>query len=251
METDQPVQSARPVQPTDSQSPKEAKKKKRHIGLWIFLIVCILIILGVVVAFGATGAYNLPVVSALMGTSKPKNLGVKSSPEALASLEKKMPVTIKKDFADYSTPDKAFVGKVSINAQRTSEEITSFLNRFAGSNATFTDTQVRFNEGGFEVSTMAHYPIDIPAYADVQVTRTSPKSVDIVVRKGKVGMINVPEKYLRQAEEWFEERVNARMQEIDGYSIEKLEYHDGYSLFVGTYPKTIYSNDRGWSGLFF
>ncbi|PIY95497.1 MAG: hypothetical protein COY66_06555 [Candidatus Kerfeldbacteria bacterium CG_4_10_14_0_8_um_filter_42_10] len=217
---------------------KKEKKKKRR---WIKWLIILAIIIGLPVAvIGATGVYNIPVVSQIFGTNKPIDLGIKASPEALASALAGNPVTIKGDPAEYSgVRNKKYSGKVDVDVTYTSEEVTSFLQHFLQNAPHIRDLQVKYIEGGLELSTFVKTYIKAPVYAKVYVTRTSNKSVDINLEKVKVGRIPVPERYYSQIEEIAEKAVNNQMNEIEAFTIDTLEFHDGYAVRKGTLPKTV------------
>ncbi len=230
------------------QNSEESKLKKKH-GLRTFIIVVLALIVAVVIAIAATGLYIIPGVSSVFGADKPKDLGVYPSEQALTSLESKISMQIKSERRSYDNVSDIFIGSAAFEEKTTDEEITSFLDRFQGSNSPFSDTQVKFIEGGMEISSMVDYKIKAPAYAKVMVSRSSENSIDLTLTEGRIGFFSVPEKYLSQAEEYFEDKINSTMAEISGFSMKTLEYHDGYSNFNGTFPEIVYSNDKGWSAL--
>lgn len=225
------------------------KPKKRH-GLRNFLIILIVIAALIVIGIGATGIYKVPIVSSIFGFNKPKNLGIITSTEALASVKQKIPLIISGSAVDYeSSPDKIFSGILPIDAQVTSEEVTSWLNRFKGTNSPFSDIQVKKIESGLEISTLVNKYIKAPVYVKVMVSQTSDKSINLNITKAKIGAFNVPAKYLAQAQDWFEKKINDRMATIPGFTMTTYEIHDGYSIMKGTWPKTVAPNKNGWSAL--
>jgi len=224
-------------------------KKKRHCCL-IFFIVLIVIIVGGVVAVGATGLYKIPVISSVFNINKPKDLDIKTSPEALASIKQKIPMTISGDKVNYSeSGDKIFSGQITVDIKTTSEEVTSWLERFNGSDSPFTNVQARKIEGGVEISAMLSKYVKAPIYLKVMINRVTDKSISLDIQKAKVGLFNVPEKYVKQANDWFEKKINERMADIPGFSMEKLEYHDGYTIFKGTFPANAHPTPGGWIDL--
>ncbi len=234
--------------PSEQKAP-EAPKKKHHFGRNLLITLVVIIIL-VAVAASVTGLYAVPGISNIVGMNKPKDLGIKSSPEALASLKGKIPMTISGPAADYSgSPEKIFTGQIPVDTNRSSEEITSWINRFSGTNPPVKDVQVKFIEGGMEISGMISEYVKAPVYVKVMVTQTSPTSVALDIQKAKLGLFSVPDKYLSQAQKWIQDKVNERIAGTPGYSIQTLEYHDGYSYFKGTYPKNVAPSTKGWSAL--
>lgn len=253
-QTGQPATKKQPdlavIKPPEGK--REVVKPKKHHGFRNFLIVLVILILAVIIAVGATGIYNVPVVSSVFGANKPKDLGIKTSPEALASLKTKIPMTISGDPISYSAgADKVFSGQINVDTRTTSEEITSWLQRFQGTNSSlpFTDIQAKKIEGGVEISAMLNAYVKAPIYLKVMINRVSNKSVSLDIQKAKIGLFNVPDNYLKQATDFFNKKVNHIMAAIPGFSMEKLEYHDGYTDFKGTFPANARRSPNGWSDL--
>ena len=232
---------------------KPIEPVKKKMQPWLKrLIWTISIVLVLVIGIGSTGLVNIPIISSIFGVNQPKDLGIKASPEALASIQKKMPVEITGGPLGLCLACKqTYEGKISVNARRTSEELTSFLQLFPReSGDILKNTQVRFIEGGLEISTKLNKYTSAPVYVKVMVNRTGAKTVALNIVDGKVGAFSVPDKYKKQAEEFFTKLANDHLAEIDGFSMDKLEYHDGYSDFVGTYPKTVKPAPGKWTEAF-
>lgn len=191
------------------------------------------------VLLGWSGLWHIPFVSSVFGTSKPMDLGV--HPTA-ADLEKALadnPMTFVDAPGTWSGMSvKKYSGTVPIDDENTSAEVTAFITH-VHSGKYARDIQVKYNEGGLEVSALVLPYIKAPVYANVGVTRTSPTTVAIDVRTAKVGRLTVPAQYFddiaREATSW----VNARLSEIPGLSLDVVEYHDGVANFKGTLPKSI------------
>ncbi len=228
--------------------PAIEKPTRKHHGFRNFLIVILIILLAVVIGVGTSGLYTVPVVSSVLGADKPKDLGIKASQAALTSLEQKIPVKVQGGPNGFCLGcNETYTGQIHVDTQRTSEEITSFLQLFPrGNNAILKDTQVRFIEGGMEISSKLDKPIHAPVYVKVLVARASNRSVTLSIVNAKIGFVSVPEKYTKLAQDAIQKIVNDRLAVINGYSIEKLEYHDGYSYFKGTYPATVAPAPGKW-----
>jgi hypothetical protein len=225
---------------------KAPAKKKRHTWYWWLLGIVVVIVL----AIAWTGIYNIPVASAIMGANKPKDLGVKVSEEAYATIQQKVPLVIEGAKVDYSSaPSEIFSGSVPVDTQNTSEEVTSWLSKMAGANPAVTDVQVRMIEGGVEISGMVQQYVKAPMYAKVMINRTSEKSVSLDITSAKLGRFSVPEKYVQQFEDWVVKKVNSRMATIPGFSLTQLEYHNGYDIWKGTVPAQVKPALNGYADL--
>jgi hypothetical protein len=237
-----------PNEQPQTTEPAKSKPRSKHKGLiWIVVIILVLVI-----GIGATGLINIPVISSIFSVNKPRDLGVKASPEALASIQVKMPVEITGSPAELCLACKqTYEGQIPVTAQRTSEEITSFLQLYPRQEGdVLKNTQVKFIEGGMEISTKLNKYTSAPIYAKVMVNRTGPKTVSLNIVNGKIGLFTVPSKYLTQANEFFTKLANNHLAEITGFSMDKLEYHAGYSDFSGTYPKTVKPAPGQWTDVF-
>ncbi len=228
------------------------KPTKKHHRLRTTLIVLAIIIVVFGVGIAATGLITIPGLSDILGTNTPKDLGIKASQEALTSLEKKMPVTIEGSAAELCLAcNQTYSGVVSVTANRTSEEMTSFLKLWPRQeDDILKNTQVKFIDGGLEISTKLNKYIQAPVYVKVLVERTSNKTVRLNITQGKIGIFNVPEKYLRQANDFFQDLVNNRLADVTGFSMDQLEYHNGYSTFSGTYPAVVKPAAGKWTEAF-
>lgn len=237
-----------PANPTPAQ-PAPTPKRHRGRNALIALVVVLLVL-----AFGvaATGVYEVPIASSILGANKPKDLGVKATEAALASFYDLLPTRIETEASMRClTCNRIYEGSVPVEARPTDAEITSFLKLQPRQQSDLLKhTQVKYIEGGMEISTKVSRLIKAPVYAKVLVTRGGLKSVSLTLVEGKVGRMTVPEKYLSQAEEYFEDLANAHLAGIEGFSIEALEYHNGTSYFKGTLPAVVKSAPGTWAGPF-
>lgn len=217
--------------------PIPEKKPRRRIWPWIIVAIIILLPLG---AIGWTGLWNIPVVSAIFGTNKPIDLGVRSSQAALATAKRDNPMTLVGDTSTwYGLAKKKYTGSVPFDDRHSSEEVTSFINLEIGGHRYAKDIQVKFHNGGMELSAFVVPYVKAPVYADINVTKTSNKTVSITLTKAKLGRLTIPTGYYddisREATEW----VNARLAEAEGLSIEQLTYSANEAYFKGTLPATV------------
>lgn len=234
-----------PLIPVESETKKIKRHRLRKTLITLGVIVALLL-----VGVSATGLYNVPVVSSVLGTNKPKDLGIKISDEAFASIKTKIPLHITGAKVDFASAGKsAFAGTVAVDTQTSSEEITSWLAHNQGTDPIFTNTQVKKIEGGLEISTMLQKYTKAPIYVKVMVTQTGPKSVALNIEKAKLGAFTVPEKYRKQAQGFFQDKIGDMMAAVDGFSMDNYEIHEGYSKFKGTFPATVAPSAQGWSGL--
>ncbi|RJO59700.1 hypothetical protein C4546_01285 [Candidatus Parcubacteria bacterium] len=233
--------------PTVPQPEIQAVKKK-HKFRWLYWLVGIIVV--ILIAISATGVYAVPGVSAIFGMNKPKDLGIKVTEEAYNTIKQKIPLQITGEKADYSaSPATIFTGSAPVDTQNTSEEVTSWLAKMQGPDPIISQVQVKMIEGGVEFSGQINKYLKSPVYAKVMINRTSENSVSIDITSAKLGIFNVPQKYVQQFEDWALKQVNGRMATIPGFSLQQLEYHDGYDIWKGTVPAQVKPAKGGWTDL--
>lgn len=215
----------------------EPINKKHRRWPWIVLIVILLLPLAVL---GWTGLFHIPVVSAIFGTSTPRDLGVKISAEALASAQADNPMDITTTPGEFTwMRNKTYSGTVPIDDTHSSAEVTSFIDYYHGDNGHVKDIQIQFVDGGLEASAFVTPYIKAPVYVNVGITRTSSTSVDLDLQSAKVGRLKVPAKYFDDIERAAERIVNREIANVEGFSIDELTYSNGQVHFKGTLPKTV------------
>ncbi|MFA6474481.1 MAG: hypothetical protein WCV85_06450 [Patescibacteria group bacterium] len=229
---------------------KTSSTKPTHHHRWLWWLIGVVVVLLVII--GGIGIVQVPVVSAVLGVAKPVDLGVVASEQALTSLEQKIPVKVVGNPTDFvAGGNETYTGSISVDTTTTSEEVTSFLQLFPrGNNSVFKDTQVKKVEGGVEISTMLEKYVHAPVYVRVNISKLTNKSVTLDIQSAKLGRIPVPAKYLQQAEEYIQDLVNDRIAQVDGFTIDTLQYHDGYTTFKGTYPAEVKSAAGRWIELY-
>ncbi|MFA6524681.1 MAG: hypothetical protein WCT33_00245 [Patescibacteria group bacterium] len=234
IETNTPVNTER-TKPEKEKPPKRFKKKS------IIWTIVLLIVLGFpCLLLGASGVFHIPVISDVFGAGKPVNLGIQPSDEAFQSAMVKFPIEFKGDPNTFSgIGNKEVKGKIAVDAQYTSEEVTSILDHFLQNAPHIKNTQVKYVEGGMEISTFVKTYLNAPVYAKIGVSKISNKSVDIDVQKIKIGILPIPEKYYDRIEKAAEDILNNRFAKLESFSMDKLEYHNGYSYLKGTLPGSI------------
>lgn len=206
---------------------------------WVVGILVVLFVVVPVVLLGWTGLFHIPVISTIFGTSKPMDLGVHPTPVDLQKALADNPMTFIDAPGTWSGMSvKRYTGTVAIDDENTSAEVTAFI-KHIHSGKYARDIQVKYHEGGMELSAFVLPFINAPAYANVGVMRTSPTSVAVTVRSAKVGRLTIPTKYYgdiaREATNW----INQRLAEVPGLSLDVVEYHDGFAKLKGTLQKSI------------
>ncbi|MFH1598022.1 MAG: hypothetical protein ABIB97_03040 [Patescibacteria group bacterium] len=227
----------------ESKQPEPARgdkpKKKGHLLRNCFIIVLIVFIL-LILAIVSLFFFKVPVISSIVGLNSQKDLGIEATEEAKDSAQQKVPWQFTAEMSEYTlTGNRTFSGKMDLDVELTSEEVTSYLGLMGFPDEVIENVQVKMVEGGMEISSQIKEPVNLPVYFKVDIDKESAKSVSLDIQKAKVGWFSVPQKYIDQAEEFFQDTVNGRLTEVEAVSIETLEYHDGYSVFKGTVPEKV------------
>lgn len=219
-------------------------RKKRRRWPWITLGAVVVVL---VLIFGMTGIGHIPLVSNMFGAAHPKDLGVHPTAADWTSVEAKTPLKVQGAASGFSVfGEKKYSGTVPVDNQLTSAELTAWVQHYTTTDADVSDVQVKFHDGGMEISAFAKRYVNAPIYVDVNVTRTGTNSVSLDLKKAKVGMFTVPSKYLPQVRDYLQRVLNDHLAAIPGFSMTSLTYHNGYRAFIGTYPATVTASTGTW-----
>jgi hypothetical protein len=228
-----------PMQSLPKQEEPIEKKKRHRLRTTIIILVIVLVILPLCV-LGWTGIYNIPVVTAVFGSNKPIDLDVHPTAADLAKAEAANPVKVNVTPGTLQwTRNKVFTGSVPINTDTTSAETTAMIEKYHGEGEHVRDIQVKYREGGMEISAFVVPYIKAPVYVDIDVAKASATSVSLNLKKAKVGRLTVPEQYYDDITRAAERIVNQELAKITGLTIGVLDYHDGYAHREGTLPASV------------
>ena len=118
----------------------------------LLLIIFIILILVPVICLGMLGF--VPGLSSILGTDKPRDLGIKYTQSNLSSIRSRSQVQYL-TLPDSNTPSltRQFSGKRNVTADFTSEEITATINNQPWKYFPYKNVQVKFNaDGSGEIS---------------------------------------------------------------------------------------------------
>jgi len=209
---------------------------------WIAVVVVILIGITII---AATGLVQIPVLSSLLGTDKPRDLGVRADPELFTALLAKENVAISGDPSDYDLSANIRYGTAKpMDATLSSEELTSMMQATNNAKGPLKNMQVRLLDNNeMEMSANADleklgYPIKGPIYLKGTFTKGSASSVSILVKEGSFGLMPVPADVLSQAQDGIEQAVNSQLADMPGLRIDTLSVDDGKLHFTGSFPST-------------
>jgi hypothetical protein len=208
----------------------------------IIVLVAVLGILAVVV-LGFMGF--LPVVSDLMGTAKPKDLGVRyTEADYQSGLAKMAGHSVKN--AEYLciTCDYTSKGSVPADGTFTQAEFTAQLNKMNSKKGPLKDIQVKFNaDGSIETSGKITDPrLTTTVYVKGKIASFSGKNVSLSIDKIEASQIALTGDQADQVEGIVNGAVSDFFAKNPGLSVESLSIGDGTIKFKGTFPEEIEGN---------
>lgn len=208
----------------------------------IAIIVIILIMLSVI---AATGVFYVPGFSDALGTSKPRDLGVKADPAKFNALLARENVKLNGPASNYNlAADIKYGQALPMDVTVTSEELTSLMQATNNAQGPLKNMQVKLGDNNqMEMSADADlekfgYPVKGPVYLKGNFEKSGSGSVTIVVKEGSFGLIPVPESVLQQAGDGIEQTINHQLGSMPGMRIDNLEIQDGQLHFSGAFPQT-------------
>ena len=228
-----------------------------------------IIILGGVLIMGYLGF--LPVISPLMGSTTPKDLGVKFGESDLVSYIEKAQISFEPLDNDLP-PEKSlfFEGKNNLDTSFTSEEMTAMINSDKWKYYPVSDVQVKVNKDntaeisgvlrkdriqGYlqaqgvslkEVDAIMGYIKDIPLNPIFYAKGTGSvvdNKVSLKIEQAEIGRLSIPSEFITNpgpVEKFIEERIRF----VPNFHVESFQFEDGQMKFKGTYPKIQYNIER-------
>jgi hypothetical protein len=224
-----------PAQPVATPLPAKIPKK---------LIALILVVIIIAVVIAATGVMYVPGLSDTLGTSKPRDLGIRGDPAKFNALLARENVKLTGPASDYNvTADIRYENAVPTDVTVSSEELTSMMQAF-NANGPLYDMQVRLGDNNqMEMATYADltrlgYPVKGPVYLKGTFEKESSSSVKINLEEGSFGLIPLPDAVRSQAEDGIDQTVNKRLSSMPGMTIDQLNISNGQLHYSGAFPHT-------------
>ncbi|MBI4080924.1 MAG: hypothetical protein HY430_04100 [Candidatus Levybacteria bacterium] len=236
------------------------KKFLKILGGFIVLVVVVLLLIGGYFGF-------VPGVSAVFGSDKPKDLGVKYSQEDYESAVEKTAI----DFGykpSTGTPNNSikFEGKIDINKSLTSAELTALLANDEWEYNFLRDTQIKINDDGTEEISgvlildripgfliARGYPEDlVHAMRDsVKYVPTDPTfyikldagwendTLQMNLQKAEFGRWPVDESFLKEYNSVITAVVQRHVLSVPNLHIDSLQFENGQMQYIGSFPEKI------------
>lgn len=159
----------------------------------VFILILLLVFVGLGGYFGI-----IPGISALFGSNKPRDLGIKYTDADLSSGRAKAPIIYETATASGNVSVWQTSGTLPVNTEMTSSEITAIMNNKKGAYYPYKNVQVKFNaDGSGEISAVLiknRLPLygstfDAPKVAVDFVMKILPDN-PVVYLKGKATLVD-------------------------------------------------------------
>jgi hypothetical protein len=220
-----------------------SEMKKSFFSFRINVIILAALIIVTIIA--ASGIVYIPGFSEVLGTNKPRDLGVKADPARFGALLAKENVKLTGQTSDfYLTAPIRYGSAVPMDATVSSEEITSMMQATNNAKGPLKNMQVKLGTNNeMEMSAFADletygYPVKGPVYLKGTFLKGSSSSVNINIREGSFGLIPVPENILKQGEDGIEQQINRQLSSMPGLRIDALEINNGHLHYRGAFPQS-------------
>jgi flagellar capping protein FliD len=220
-----------------------SETKKPFLSIKVFIVILVALIIVTVIA--ASGIFYIPGFSEVLGTNKPRDLGVKADPARFNALLAQENVKLSGQYSNYylTAPIK-YGSAVPMDTTVSSEDLTSMMQATNNAKGPLKDMQVKLgNNNEMEMTAYADletfgYPVKGPIYLKGTFLKGSSSSVNINIREGNFGLIPVPENVLKQGEDGLEQELNRQLSNMQGLRIDQLEITNGQLHYSGAFPQS-------------
>ena len=209
-------------------------------------IIAVILIAGLFLAvIASTGVFYVPVVSEALGTSAPRDLGIKADPAKFYNMLARENVTLTGPASNYPLTARIRYGpSAPMDATVTSEELTSMMQETNNANGLLKNMQVRLgNNNQLEMSANADleqigYPVKGPIYLKGSLEKGDSGSVKITLTEGSLGLLPAPDFVLEQGEAGLEKAINHQLANIPDMQIDTLSINNGQLHYTGVFPQS-------------
>ena len=209
----------------------------------VIAVIIILMLIATVIA--ATGIFYIPGFSEALGTSGPRDLGVKADPAKFSALLAWENVKLSGPASNFALTSIIKYGtSAPIDVTVTSEELTSMMQATNNANGPLKNVQVRLgNNNGMEVSANADlekfgYPVKGPVYLKGTLEKAGSGTIRINLSEGSLGLIPIPENIREQAKTGLEQAINKQLSAMPGMKIDTLSINNGQLHYSGAFPQS-------------
>ena len=211
----------------------------------IIIVIILLSIGGILTLAAASGIIKVPFLSPLLGTDKPRNLIGEVDPNLYKDALIKGEVTLTDEVNKYClTCDISYKDFSPMDITLSSAELSSLLQATNNDLGPLKEIQVKLNDNNqAEMSAYLNlkdygYDFSGPVYAAGSIAKSDSFNLAIKIQRVEVGILSIPEKYIKQGEDSLNILVNSQLAKMPDLKIDLLEISDSSLRFKGNYPKT-------------
>ena len=215
------------------------------ILLGLVLIVIIVILCGVVLV-AATGFIKVPILTSLLGTDKPRDLGVRIDPSYFQDMLNTQAIKVDGSYDRYCLDCYITYSDMKpMDISVTSSELSSMIRSTNDLDGTLKDVQIKLGDNnGMEMSanldlTKYGYDYKGPIYAQGTVAADGNNAIKIDVSQADAGLIPVPGEYTQRGAQELEKVINRQLSRMPGLNIEDLSINNGVLHYKGNFPTNI------------
>lgn len=206
-----------------------------------FAIIGLILLAGLVLGYLGF----VPILSDLMGTNKPRDLGVSYSEVNYASGLDKVPgvIVLNPEYLCV-TCSYTSTGSVAVNTNFTQEEFTAMMNKRNSQVGPLRDAQFKFNsDGTVEATGLLIDPrITGPVYVKGTIDSASGRSASLKVDYAEIGRIPLTGDQAVVAQQLANDTIQKTFSQNPGLSITSISIEEGKINFNGTLPKEVKGN---------
>ncbi|MCK5084252.1 MAG: hypothetical protein KAQ64_01190 [Candidatus Pacebacteria bacterium] len=211
----------------------------------IIIIITLLSIGGILTLAAASGIIKVPFLSPLLGADKPRNLIGEVDLNLYKDALIKGEVTLTDEVNKYClTCDISYKDFSPMDITLSSAELSSLLQATNNDLGPLKEIQVKLNDNNqAEMSAYLNlkdygYDFSGPVYAAGSIAKSDSSNLAIKIQRVEVGILSIPEKYIKQGEDSLNILVNSQLAKMPDLKIDLLEISDSSLRFKGNYPKT-------------
>lgn len=223
-------------------------KKQNVAFIGIFgglMIVGVLFLLGGILLIAATGFIKIPLLTALLGADKPRDLGVRADPSYFQDMLTKQGIKLDGSYDKlclecYIT----YADMKPMDISVTSNELSSWI-RETNKEGTLKEVQIKLgSNNNMEMSgnldLRKHgYDFNGPIYAAGKIVKSGTNTLKIEINKAEAGIIPIPGEYAKQGADGLESAINDQLSRMPGLDIEDFSVENGALHYKGNFPSVI------------
>jgi hypothetical protein len=209
------------------------------------MLAGVLIIMGGVLLIAATGFIKIPLLTALLGADRPRDLGVRTDPAYFQDMLTKQGIKLEGSSDKFCLECYVTYSDMKpMDISVTSSELSSWIKE-TNKGGTLRDVQVKLgSNNNMELSANLDlrkqgYDFDGPIYAAGKIVKSGANTLKIEITKAEAGLIPVPGEYVGKGTEELEGAINRQLARMPGLEIEDFSVENGALHYKGNFPSII------------